>query len=86
MRLLRSVPKDFSIDGEYKDEEARYLLKASGLFQIFKFLFVDLILSRDGDALSSSKSMFTNMGSQEAFGVIEIELNFMYDLLYTKGG
>ncbi|GLU14062.1 hypothetical protein SLE2022_306530 [Rubroshorea leprosula] len=56
--------------------------QAHVLFQTFKRLFVDLILSfRDRD---NSRSVINNACSEEAFQLIEIELGFLYDLLYTK--
>ncbi|KAL3720747.1 hypothetical protein ACJRO7_005541 [Eucalyptus globulus] len=61
------------------------LLKAYELFKIFKLLFVGLILN-SGD-LEASKRMFKNpdaMDSVTAFGIVEIELGFMDNLLYTK--
>ncbi|XP_039160991.1 uncharacterized protein LOC120289725 [Eucalyptus grandis] len=65
-------------------EKDRTLVKAYELFKIFKLLFVDLILN-SGD-LEASKRMFMNsaMDSTAAFGIVEVELGFMYDLLYTK--
>ncbi|KAJ0014649.1 hypothetical protein Pint_21391 [Pistacia integerrima] len=59
-----------------------HIRKADDLFKKFKCLFVDLILSfQDRD---HSRYMFRKMSYGEAFNVIEIELGFMYDLLYTK--
>ncbi|XP_031384941.1 uncharacterized protein LOC116198826 isoform X2 [Punica granatum] len=77
------APEDLSTDGDVHDEKASDLLKASSLFQIFNLLFVDLILSLSD--LGSSKSMFKDMASENAFRIIEIELSFMFDILYTKG-
>ena len=58
------------------------LLKAYGLLQIFKRIFVNLLLSsRDRD---TSLAVFQNLSSEKAFEVVEMELAFMYDLLYTK--
>ncbi|KAJ9186719.1 hypothetical protein P3X46_002262 [Hevea brasiliensis] len=68
---------DDTIEGETE------LLKASYLFKTFKRLFVDLILSfQDRD---NSQSLFKGTSYKDAFKVIEIELGFMYDMLYTKG-
>ncbi|XP_031278614.1 uncharacterized protein LOC116137066 [Pistacia vera] len=80
---------------EVKDDQAEIDVKASGdttsdvnivkanaLFQIFKCLFADLILSfQDRDI---SQSLFLKFSHADAFDVIAIELAFMYDLLYTK--
>ncbi|XWS20044.1 hypothetical protein CRYUN_Cryun31cG0067700 [Craigia yunnanensis] len=58
------------------------LLKAYGLLQIFKRIFVNLLLSsRDRD---TSLTVFQNLSFEKAFEVVEMELAFMYDLLYTK--
>ncbi|KAJ0654638.1 hypothetical protein HanPSC8_Chr14g0595501 [Helianthus annuus] len=56
--------------------------EAYQLFQTFKRLFVDLILTfvdRDG-----SQSYFRHLNPIQAFHVVEIELGFAYDMLYTK--
>ncbi|XP_056160573.1 uncharacterized protein LOC130135416 [Syzygium oleosum] len=81
------APEDFSVQcSQASDEEqATTLVKAYELFKVFKLLFVGLILN-SGD-LEASKRMFMNpdaMNSVTAFGIVEIELGFMYDLLYTK--
>ncbi|KAF8011294.1 hypothetical protein BT93_J1796 [Corymbia citriodora subsp. variegata] len=80
------APEDLSVNGSQvgSEEKAMTLAKAYELFKIFKLLFVGLILNF-GD-LETSKRMFTNaaMTSETAFGIVEIELGFMYDLLYTK--
>ncbi|KAE8673812.1 Detected protein of unknown function [Hibiscus syriacus] len=58
------------------------IIKADALFQTFKYLFVDLILSfKDRE---KSRSSFENMSDKDAFNVVAIELGFMYDKLYTK--
>ncbi|KAL3720745.1 hypothetical protein ACJRO7_005539 [Eucalyptus globulus] len=80
------VPEDLSaIGGQGRDgENAMTLAKAYELFKIFKLLFVGLILNFSD--LEASKRMFSNpaMTSETAFEIVEIELGFMYDLLYTK--
>ncbi|KAK3410683.1 hypothetical protein EUGRSUZ_J02619 [Eucalyptus grandis] len=83
------APEDLSVissQASNKEKDAtRVLLKAHELFKIFRLLFVGLILN-SGD-LEASKRMFKNpdaMDSVTAFGIVEIELGFMYDLLYTK--
>lgn len=55
---------------------------AYDLFQIFRRLFVDLILSfQDRE---HSQKIFMEFSTQAAFQVVEIELGFAYDVLYTK--
>ncbi|XP_057794690.1 uncharacterized protein LOC131010984 [Salvia miltiorrhiza] len=56
--------------------------EAYDLFLTFKRLFADAILSfQDRD---SSRSYFQNLSGEQAFDVVEIELGFMFDELYTK--
>nr|XP_043631488.1 uncharacterized protein LOC122602940 [Erigeron canadensis] len=62
--------------------EGKEISEAYNLFQTFKRLFVDLILTfedRDG-----SQSYFRHLKSDDAFRVVEIELGFAFDMLYTK--
>ncbi|XP_057977467.1 uncharacterized protein LOC131164357 [Malania oleifera] len=62
--------------------EAGLLYEGYFLFKMFKRLYADLILSfhdkRDSDMSISSGS------PQDAFKLVEIELGFMFDVLYTK--
>ncbi|KDP43873.1 hypothetical protein JCGZ_20883 [Jatropha curcas] len=64
--------------------DAVVLHDAAYFFSIFKRLFADLILSFQD--IESSRSFFQHehMTWEKAFKVIEFELGFMYDLLYTK--
>eukprot|EP00257_Ricinus_communis_P010067 XP_002529493.2 uncharacterized protein LOC8287653 [Ricinus communis] len=64
--------------------DAVILHDAAYLFSTFKRLFADLILSFQD--LESSRLFFQDEQTawEKAFKVIEIELGFMYDLLYTK--
>ncbi|KAM4110700.1 hypothetical protein ACJW30_05G011600 [Castanea mollissima] len=59
------------------------LVIAYDLFKTFKRLFVDLILGFDDR--DNSQSLFEKFSWNKAFKVIEMELGFMYDVLYTKG-
>ncbi|GMY34780.1 hypothetical protein FCV25MIE_30022 [Fagus crenata] len=52
------------------------------LFETFKHLFSDLILSFQD--IKNSQSFFQKASHEEAFKVIEIELGLMYDVFYTK--
>ncbi|KAF5955887.1 hypothetical protein HYC85_008743 [Camellia sinensis] len=62
--------------------ESVVVLKAYDLFQTFRRLFVDLILSfQDRD---SSLSFFLESNWKTAFNVIEVELGFAFDVFYTK--
>ncbi|KAL4625322.1 hypothetical protein ACB092_05G016900 [Castanea dentata] len=62
--------------------DATELVKAYDLFQIFKRLFVDLILCFDDR--KKSQYFFKEISLDKAFKVIEIELGLIYDMLYTK--
>uniref|UniRef100_A0A2N9IEZ1 DUF4220 domain-containing protein n=1 Tax=Fagus sylvatica TaxID=28930 RepID=A0A2N9IEZ1_FAGSY len=56
--------------------------RAYGFFQIFKGLIVDLIFSfRERH---ESRVFFQNINSEDALKVIAVELNFIYEVLYTK--
>ncbi|XP_076954096.1 uncharacterized protein LOC143628366 [Bidens hawaiensis] len=68
-------------DQAYSDR-GNVISEAYELFQTFKRLFMDLILTfvdRDG-----SQSYFRHLNSSQAFRVVEIELGFAFDMLYTK--
>ncbi|XP_042483488.1 uncharacterized protein LOC122063853 [Macadamia integrifolia] len=58
------------------------LPKAYEFFETFKRLFADLILT--GDDWKKSRLFFQESSSRRAFKVIEVELGFMCDLLYSK--
>ncbi|KAL4632174.1 hypothetical protein ACB092_04G033400 [Castanea dentata] len=60
------------------------LHEASYFFRTFKRLFADLILSFQDRENSRSFFKHAELTCEKAFEVIEIELGFMYDLLYTK--
>ncbi|XP_042006324.1 uncharacterized protein LOC121755093 [Salvia splendens] len=65
---------------DFPDEPS--VLEAYDLFLTFKRLFADTILSfQDRDR---SKSYFMKLDGEQAFKVVEIELGFMFDELYTK--
>lgn len=59
--------------------DGRNIIKANALFQTFKYLFADLILSfKDRE---KSQSLFQQMSDKDAFDVVAIGLGFMYDML-----
>ncbi|XP_010904720.1 uncharacterized protein [Elaeis guineensis] len=58
------------------------LSKAHRFFHTFKRLIVDLILSFHDR--NESQSFFLKRSPLQAFKVIEIELSFIYEVLYTK--
>ncbi|KAM3288647.1 hypothetical protein P3S67_022077 [Capsicum chacoense] len=57
-------------------EEAHYF------FEKFKGLIVDLIF--DFRQRNESRNFFLSLEANDAFRVIEVELNFIYDVLFTK--
>ena len=67
----------------YPIRDAMELVYAYELFKTFKRIFVDLILGCDDR--DTSQFLFQKISWDKAFKVIEIELGFMYDMLYTKG-
>lgn len=65
-------------------DDANEILIAHSFLEMVKRLFADLILGfQDRDA---SRAIFDSdeMSSEKAGKIIEIELGFMYDLMYTK--
>ncbi|GMN36825.1 hypothetical protein TIFTF001_006321 [Ficus carica] len=62
--------------------DAAELLMAHDLLQVFKRLFVELILGFDDR--EKSRSLFEEISLDKAFKVIEIELGFVFDMIYTK--
>lgn len=74
------TPLPTCVSTSVKDEEL--VCKAYDLFQTFKRLFVDLILSFQDR--NESQYFFHSLESEKAFEVIEIELGFAYDVFYTK--
>ena len=64
------------------DRDAPILQVGYALFMTFKRLFADLILTFQDR--KDSQSFFHNTTWEKAFVAIEVELGFMYDVLYTK--
>lgn len=63
-------------------DNGKLIPEAYNLFQTFKRLFADIILSfQDRD---SSRSYFQDLKPEIAFAVVEVELGFTFDVLYTK--
>ena len=63
-------------------EEIQLLEEAYRQFEIFKGLIVGLLLSSKDRELS--RDFFLTRTANEAFRLIEYELNFMYEVLHTK--
>ncbi|PON93455.1 hypothetical protein TorRG33x02_107330 [Trema orientale] len=66
----------------YSIPDAAELVTAHDLLHVFKRLFVELILGFD--EREKSRSLFRGISLEKAFKVVEIELGFVYDMLYTK--
>ncbi|KAF9664413.1 hypothetical protein SADUNF_Sadunf16G0016400 [Salix dunnii] len=68
--------------------EALYLHEAHFLFQMFKIFYADLALSHSSHMASyrilTPPEKTDTENSKNAFKVIEVELGFMYDVLFTK--
>ncbi|KAL3812919.1 hypothetical protein ACJIZ3_014187 [Penstemon smallii] len=62
--------------------DAKILQEADYFFGTFKQLFADLILSFQDKEISLD--FFKNLEWGNAFGIIEVELGLIYDLLYNK--
>ncbi|CAK7345026.1 unnamed protein product [Dovyalis caffra] len=62
--------------------EAKFLHVANLFFQMFGVLYADLVLS-DSNHLASYL-ILRNKTAIEAFHIIEVEMGFMYDVLFTK--
>ncbi|KAJ6747806.1 hypothetical protein OIU74_030128 [Salix koriyanagi] len=63
-------------------DEAKFLHEADLCFQMFRVLFADLVL---GDSIHLATHIFLReKTAMEAFKLIEVEMGFMYDVLYTK--
>ena len=62
-------------------DEAKFLHEADLCFQMFRVLFADLVL---GDSIHLATHIFQQKNAKEAFKLIEVEMGFMYDVLYTK--
>ncbi|KAF8392018.1 hypothetical protein HHK36_022358 [Tetracentron sinense] len=65
-----------------RNDAVNTLLSAQYFFYTFKLLFADLILSFQ--EILNSQDYFLKSNWEKAFKVVELELGFMYDALYTK--
>ncbi|KAL6334830.1 hypothetical protein AAG906_022819 [Vitis piasezkii] len=68
---------DITIPGGKYIDEAYFLFENQ-----FKHLYADLILSLDDQ--QTSERFIKELSFEEAFKVVEMELSFLYDVLYTK--
>ncbi|KAA8526873.1 hypothetical protein F0562_008898 [Nyssa sinensis] len=63
-------------------DDVEIVEKGYKFFKTFKGLIVDLMFSFH--ERNESRNFFFERNSKDAFKVMEVELNFMYDVLYTK--
>ncbi|XWS71381.1 hypothetical protein CRYUN_Cryun03dG0133600 [Craigia yunnanensis] len=82
MEAIVVVPHTNKFQGDNLIPDGNILIAAYDFFKTYKRLFADLILSFHD--LEKSQSYFQRCPCNEAFKVIEVELGFVYDVLYTK--
>ena len=76
---LKAFSKDVKRD---KLDKIEFVTYAYDYFKIFKGLIVDSIFSfRERN---ESREFFMNRCAEDALRVVEVELNFIYEVLYTK--
>nr|CAD1841170.1 unnamed protein product [Ananas comosus var. bracteatus] len=74
---LESEDTDWKLDKDSPVESTAFRL-----YQKFQYLFADLILSFK--ERNVSKKFFSDLDADKAFELIEVELGFVYDIVYTK--
>ncbi|KAL6966489.1 hypothetical protein U1Q18_032269 [Sarracenia purpurea var. burkii] len=75
--------KDTSNEADWdKLSDLKVVQRAYGFFETFKGLIADLIFSFRERNLS--REFFLKRSARDAFLVVEVELNFIYEILYTK--
>ena len=75
--LQSTVGDDITVQGGKYINEAYFLFENQ-----FRHLYADLILSLDDQ--QTSERIIRELSFEEAFKVVEMELRFLYDVLYTK--
>ncbi|XP_031391764.1 uncharacterized protein LOC116203925 isoform X1 [Punica granatum] len=81
-RIASQKVEAFGASDDYELDNIEIVKQAYRQFKTFKGLIVDLIFSfRERD---NSRAFFHNTKAEEALSLIEVELNFFYDVLYTK--
>ncbi|XP_019173630.1 PREDICTED: uncharacterized protein LOC109169236 [Ipomoea nil] len=66
------------------DRELEIIQMGYTYFQFFKGFIIDHGFSNIEGKLEAVKNLFLKLDHKEAYKVLEIELNFMYDALFTK--
>ncbi|XP_015901604.3 uncharacterized protein LOC107434632 [Ziziphus jujuba] len=81
-QVAASRTSDQDQNNPYQDELEQLI--AYDLLQAFKRLFVDLVLGVDDRERSRSSFLAIETDKDKAYRLIEMELGFAYDMLYTK--
>ncbi|TXG68345.1 hypothetical protein EZV62_003280 [Acer yangbiense] len=90
--VLRSSSADFKesklsspldLPQEYINPASSYLFQAYFLFKSSAYLFANMVLDYYGP-YDLSYPIMHNISAEDAFKLVEAELGFMYDILYTK--
>ncbi|XP_078158140.1 uncharacterized protein LOC144553824 [Carex rostrata] len=83
---LSQFSEQYSRGGDPQDlppsSESSFILEGYYWFGVFKRLMVDMTFS--SETLISSQDHFSEVSPKAAFKLVEIELSFLYDILYTK--
>ncbi|CAL5409709.1 unnamed protein product [Camellia sinensis] len=79
---IRSSPQPIDEDRAMPLEDLDVVIHAYDFFQTFKGFLVDLRFS--SGQLNKSRTFFLGRTARDAFKVVEAELNFIYEILYTK--
>nr|GME04179.1 uncharacterized protein LOC109169236 [Ipomoea batatas] len=74
----------FQRSEEAVDRELEIIQMGYTYFQFFKGFIMDHGFSHIQEKLKAVKDFFMTLDHKEAYKVLEIELNFMYDALFTK--
>lgn len=74
---------NFDRNAKVKIDEMEVVKHAYQYYKIFKGLIVDVVILSFRKRNESSE-LFTKLTAEDALRIIEVELNFLYDALYTK--
>ncbi|XP_042514856.1 uncharacterized protein LOC122089307 isoform X2 [Macadamia integrifolia] len=79
---FQDIEENADIKNIGDDDQIELISRAYHFFQIFKRLIFDVILTFHDR--NESRSFFTKKSWDKAYKVVEIELGFLYEVLYTK--
>ncbi|PWA98600.1 hypothetical protein CTI12_AA017230 [Artemisia annua] len=80
--MIHDPERDVNMDKKRDLTEIEVVQYAYDFFNMFKGLTVDLIFTRK--TRNESREFFLNRTAKDAFKVVEVELNFLYEVLFTK--